>query len=329
MALVTRQPTGKPSWPILLLTGGEKCGKTYAAAESSSSDLIGRTLWVGVGEDDPDELGAIDGARFEIVVHDGTYRGIVTALTEAAAEPSEPGVPNLLVLDSAGRVWDLLCDMAQAEANERAAAKARKYNKPGPAPDDDVTISMDLWNVAKQRWQHVVDILRDHSGPSIVTARLDVVTVVNDNGDPTKEKTTKVKAEKSLPYDVGVIVEFPTLGEAWVRGVRSLRFKPGDTGRAPFPDFTVDALWRRLGLADETGERTHSGARLQAGTPHKELVNEIALLADQAQVARADIAREYADSHDGQPIGNATDVGWLELKRDELTEKIPKPEDQS
>ena len=79
MTLQTRKPTGIPSWPIVLLTGVEKSGKTYAAAAASASEMVGRTLWLGIGEDDPDEYGAIPGTRFEIVVHDGTYRSILAA----------------------------------------------------------------------------------------------------------------------------------------------------------------------------------------------------------------------------------------------------------
>lgn len=315
----TRQPTGKPSWPIILLAGAEKAGKTYHAAQASASELVGRTFWVGVGEDDPDEYGAIDGARFEIVEHDGTYRAILAALTEAAAEPSEPGVPNLIVLDSATRLWDLLCDEQQAVANARAKRRAEQYSK--PLPDQDATITMDQWNTAKQRWAHIIDTLRDHQGPSLVTARLDVVTVMNDKGEPTKDRASRVKAEKSLPFDVGAIVEMPAVGEAWLRGVRSLRFKPGDTGKAEFPDFTVDALWRRLGLSDDVGARSHSGAHVTAPTPHRELVNEIALLADAAGVPRAQVAQDYADAHDGQPINEATDEGFLEQVRDDLKAK--------
>jgi hypothetical protein len=185
MALTTRQPTGLPSWPILLIAGVEKAGKSWACAEASSSDLIDRTLWIGVGEDDPDEYGAIPGARFEIVEHDGTYRAILGAIEAARNEPTPNGKPHLIVLDSATRLWDLLCDSAQAEANRRAARKAQQQNR--RAPDADVPISMDLWNVAKSRWGHILDALRDHQGPVILTARLDEVTVVNDKGDPTKD----------------------------------------------------------------------------------------------------------------------------------------------
>ena len=43
--LVTRKPSGLPSWPVILLAGREKTGKSYHAALASSSALIGRTFW--------------------------------------------------------------------------------------------------------------------------------------------------------------------------------------------------------------------------------------------------------------------------------------------
>lgn len=254
MSLTTRPPTCLPSWPILLIAGAEKAGKSWACAEASASELIDRTLWIGVGEDDPDEYGQIPGARFEIVVHDGTYRGILRAVTEAAAEPKGDR-PNLLVLDSATRLWEMLCDLAQQEANRREAAKAARFNK--PLPDDDVPITVDLWNVAKDRWQHVIGALREHQGPSIVTARLDEVTVI-ENGRPTKEKTVKVKAEKSLPYEVGPIIHLPERGKAFLTGVRSVRMQLPKAKE--IKGFTVDGLWREMGLAETVGARTHSGA---------------------------------------------------------------------
>jgi len=143
----TRRPTGKPSWPILLVAGREKAGKSWSCAEASGSDLVGRTLWVGVGEDDPDEYGNVPGADFEIVEHDGTYRDILAALQWATRQTSPDGRPVLVVLDSASRLWDLLCDMAQDDANRRAAKKGRA--------SDEAEIHMDLWNVAAGRWTRI------------------------------------------------------------------------------------------------------------------------------------------------------------------------------
>lgn len=306
--LVTRKPTGRPSWPILLIAGAEKTGKSYSCAEASASDLIDRTLWVGIGEDAPDELGALAGARFEIVEHDGTYRGILNALQLCAAEPAVDGKPNLLVLDSATRLWDLLCDEQQIVANARAKRKAEKYNR--PVPDEDATITMDQWNTAKQRWAHIIDTLRAHQGPSIVTARMESVTVLDGNGQPTTDRTWKVKAEKSLPFDVGCIVEMPARGDTWLTGVRSLRYKPADDApRTQYPGFTVEKLWRDLGLADEAvGERSHAGIDPEdkPALEAEQARGELRAWCDETKTDPAVVAAEFADANGGLTVRDAT-----------------------
>ena len=260
MSLKTRKPTGLAPWPITLVAGAEKAGKSWSAAEASGSDLIGRTLWIGIGEDDPDEYALIPGANFEIVEHAGTYRSILDELTNAVAEP-QGDKPTLIVVDSMTRLWDLIVSDVQEIANRRARTKAQKYNK--PVSDDDVQISMDLWNTAKQRWEHVIDTLRFHTGPVILTARLKQVAVMDANGKPTTEKTWKIEAEKSLPYDVGAIVELPARGEAYLSGVRSTRLQLESKTR--LKTFTVDALWRNMGLdSAQTAPRQHAATRVES-----------------------------------------------------------------
>jgi len=269
MTLQTRKPTGKPPWPIMLIAGGEKAGKSYSAAEASASDLIDRTFWIGIGEDDPDEYGAIPGARFEIVPHNGTYPQILAKLEEAVKEPAADGKQNLIVIDSGTRLWEMLSDEANARALSRAQAKAKRYNRQF---DGDVTIGPDLWNKAADRWQKVMDLLRLHNGPSIVTARLEVVMVMDANGNPTKDKTAKVKAHKSLPFDVGAIVEMPNRGETYVSGLRSLKLDIPVGEKKPYKDFTVDGLWRALGIDQPgaTSPRQHSAADGQASAAEEE-----------------------------------------------------------
>lgn len=321
MALQTRQPTGKPPWPITLVSGTEKAGKTYAAAAASSSEMIGRTLWFGVGEDDPDEYKPL--GPFEIVVYDGTYRGLIQALTAAAAEPAGDK-PTLWVLDSGTRLWNLLSDMAQVEANRRW--KNRDQNKHKDIPEGGVQITMDLWNTAKQRWQHVLDLLREHQGPSIITARLDVTTVM-DGDKPTKDKTWKVQAEKGLPFDVGVVVEMRSREEVLLTGVRSLRFVT-KSSHERFPKFTMDELWRKLGLAEETGQRTHTSATGEESVDadDKHLATRAALLTDIKTALNGDneaivrVATNWLNEH-GHPITSTHDLGALELLRDDLQAK--------
>jgi hypothetical protein len=298
---------------MLLLAGAEKAGKSWSCAEASGSDMVGRTLWIGIGEDDPDEYGSVPGADFEIVEHDGTYRDLLAAVEWAAAQPPTDGKPNLIVVDSMTRLWDLLCDMAQDAANARQSRK-----KDADVSEADIT--MDLWNVAKDRWGHVLDALRSHQGPVLMTARLEEVTVMV-KGKPTYDKTLKVKAEKNLPYDVGGIVQLPERGKAYLTGVRTTRMQVPE--RLPLPGFTVDKLWRQLGLADVVaGERHHHGVDRSNTDPHAAqralLLGQIkdAVNGDADAVTR--IARTWAQSHGGQNIRETTDIAGLERLRADL-----------
>lgn len=280
MTLATRRPTGKPSWPIILMAGREGTGKSWTAAEASASPLVSRTLWVGIGEDAPDEYGIIPGADFEIVQHDGTYRDILRACTEIAALPVPKEGPILFVLDSGTRLWQLLSDMAQAEANARAKKKNSSYS-------GDAQITVDLWNIAAQRWNHVFDTLRAHRGPAIITARLEQVVIMDDRGKPTTEKQWKVQAHKSLPYDVAGLVEMQQRGDYLVTKMKSARIKLDKPKQ--FPGFTMDALWRSLGLADvEAGPRTHDAPVVE--------VDDAPEAVERDWVAEADAAPNSAEA---------------------------------
>lgn len=304
-AIHTRRPTGKPPWPIMLLAGSEKAGKSYAAAVASASAVIGRTFWISIGEDDPDELGALPGARFEIVEHDGTYRGILGAIDAAAAQPAD-GPPNMIVVDSSSRLWDLLVDDEQAKANSRHKAST-----------DDAQITMDLWNHAKARWGNVMTLLRSHNGPVIITSRFKLVTVI-EKGKPTPEKEWKVQAEKSLIFDVGVVVEMPARGEVYLTSVRSLKFAAEPGARVPYADFTVEKLWRDLGVTEPGATTARVHATPVVTNPNAELLAEIGALADRTQGGRKAVAADWAESHEGESLRDATDLGGLELLRDDL-----------
>lgn len=246
----TRKPTGKPPYPTILLSGAEKCGKSYAAAAFSGSELVGRTFWISLGETDVDQYGAVPGARYEIVEHDSTYADVARAVRQAAAQPRVDGRPNAIVIDSMTKLWELLSDEQQQIANSRQ----RQRNSNGEA-----TITMDQWNAAKRRWQHVVDTCVHHDGPVILTARLENVTVVNAAGNPTSTKEWKVRAEKNLPYDVDVVVKMFAPEDALLTGVRSLVLRVPQDG-LKIDDFSLDSLLRSLGLGepDATAPRSYT-----------------------------------------------------------------------
>lgn len=324
----TRKPTGMPPWPILLLAGMEKSGKSYSAALASSSDLVGQTWWIGVGEDDPDEYGNIPGARFEIVEHDGTYRDILAAIEWATAQPQVDGKPSLIVVDSMTKAWELLCDMAQESATQRAIAKARRSNKPLPENPEEADINMDLWNVAKGRWGNILDALRAHQGPVLLTARLEEVAVMV-NGRPASDgaKAWKVKAEKGLPYDVGGIVEMPERGKAYLTGVRTTRMNVPE--KLPLPGFTVDKLWRSLGLADtQVGDRAHAAVRVddpsavlaavKSVEDAKTLRGEVEKAAKVAGVDMSRVREQWAKNHAGEEYDATSNTDGLRFVLDAL-----------
>jgi hypothetical protein len=92
----------------------------------------------------------------------------------------------------------------------------------------------------------------------ILTARLEQVTVMSANGQPTTEKTMKVRAEKNLPYEVDVVVHIPSPRKYEITGLRSVswQLKPGAAEQAP--DFTVEWLLRKLGLDQEAATAPRS-----------------------------------------------------------------------
>jgi hypothetical protein len=59
-------------------------------------------------------------------------------------------------------------------------------------------------------------------------------------------------------------------------------------------------------------------ARTEATNPNGDLLTEIATLADKLPGGRKAVAESWSESHDGQSLRDATDLGGLELLRDDL-----------
>jgi hypothetical protein len=246
--LQTRKPNGRIGWPLVVVAGAEKTGKSHMCAEFANSDLIGRLIWIPIGESDVDSFGQI--ADFDIEdEQDGTYRGLLNTVRKAVAEPrADPSKPNAIVLDSGTILWELLQDEADLIARSRAAEKAAKYNRQGPSADDDVVIGHSLWNRAKDRWRLVINTLRRHDGPVIICCRLDEVTEFDVQGNPTRNRTWKVKAERSLPYDATVVLQLRSYRRPTLTAVRSLVMQLAPDEERTRPGLTLDALMRDLGM---------------------------------------------------------------------------------
>lgn len=240
MALTRRKPSGKPSWPLVLLSGCEGAGKSWAAAEATGNDRFGKSLWLEIGEQTADEYGSVPGAAFEILEHDGSFGQILAQAREAVAEPAVDGKPNLLVVDSLTELWDLLSDEQQTIAN-------RKRNAKNGA---DATITMDQWNAAKKRWGYVISELRRFPGPVIATARLEQVAVVGSNGQPTGASTWKIRTEKNLPSEVQVVMQAREARQWVMTKIANTRLQLPDAGFLNWPKFTIEDLLSKMGLED-------------------------------------------------------------------------------
>jgi hypothetical protein len=227
--LRTRKPTGLVPYPLIVLAGQEKSGKSYAAYSLSKSERVGRTFVFDLGEAGADEYA--DLGPYEIVEHNGTFADIMEQLEAAAAVPMVEGKPNVIILDSGTNLWEMCKDGVIKIAEQRAAGKT------GKTPD----VTVDLWNRAKAQWRRPIDLLMRYEGIAVVTARAGDVTEM-DSGKPTKDTTWKVQAEKNLPYDANVIIKTTEPGKAEISGARSMYLTMPPGKNLPVPHFTLEKV---------------------------------------------------------------------------------------
>ena len=107
MTLRTRETTGVPNWPLILLEGPAQVGKSYQAAQFTGCDKVRQAYWMDFGEGAADEYGAVPGADYLIVEHDGTWSDIIGQLRDVRDEAlkNTDGRPAVLVMDSMTNVW--------------------------------------------------------------------------------------------------------------------------------------------------------------------------------------------------------------------------------
>ncbi|RBY83752.1 hypothetical protein DQ238_01375 [Geodermatophilus sp. TF02-6] len=244
--LKTRKPTGRVPWPCILLEGEEKAGKSWALAQFSASDRIGALYWIDLNEGAGDEYGAIPGANYQLIEHDGSYAAVLAAVqavkSEArrAADAGEP--PVVLGIDTGSAIWDGLKDWA----SERAAKSARNRELLKRDPNAEVTISQNLWNDAGARWRKLQTELLTFPGIVVVTARGKEVTEVDANGRPVEgQKTWSVQTHREFPYAATVWMRLRRGRRPLIVGARSVHIgiKPNTD---PAKEVTDSAATGRL-----------------------------------------------------------------------------------
>lgn len=299
MPIQTRPPTGRVAPPLILLEGEEKSGKSWAAAELSASEKVGRTLWVDLGEAAADEYGAIPGTRYEVVIHDGTWQALMSTVTEArelaraALASAEP--PLVLVIDSMTQEWELLKEWTSQRARTSRTNKAKLEAD----PNAEVDISPNFWNDANARHRQLMAKLMTFPGIVVMIARGKETAAFDAAGRPiTGRKAYSVEGHKNLGFDSSVWVRMSRDAPPLLVGARSVHsgIRPGVDRALRLDDFALESLiFDRLKYAP-----TAAGVRDLAMPRDAETIREDALTKGVTLEALQVLWREAktADLHD-------------------------------
>jgi hypothetical protein len=292
--LSTRQPTGRVPWPLVLVEGPEKSGKSYGIAVLSASDKVGQTYWIDLAEGSADEYGAVEGARYVVVEHDGTWGtifGSVEAIYAEAQRANDAGEPPVvLAIDSMTAEWNMLKDWA----SNRARGSASNRRKLANDPQAEITVPANYWNDANSRHAKLMRLLMTFPGIVIMTARGKWVAAIGENGQPVEgKKEYKVEGQKSLAFDASCWVRLDREEPGKVIGLRSVHagVRPGRDEPKELPDdWTLEWLVFDALKCDPNGTHARKLTELQPGdeAPESprfvELMELIAKAADLAEL---------------------------------------------
>jgi hypothetical protein len=238
--LRTHAPTGRIPWPLILLEGSEKAGKSWSIAEFSRSERIGTLYWIDLNEGAAEEYGAVPGANYQVVELDtGDYHEVLHVLEvlhkEATRARDAGEKPVALGIDSGTAIWNGLKDWASGRA--RSSSRGRSLLRADPHAE--VKISTTIWNDAGNRWRKIQTLLVTFPGPVIITARGKEVAVIGPDGNPVEgQKTWSVECHRDLPFTATAWVRMQRTAPPTVIGARSVHagIKPGADDPKPIED---------------------------------------------------------------------------------------------
>jgi hypothetical protein len=223
--LRTRTPTGEVAWPLILVEGDEKAGKSYAAYSLSADERVGRTFVFEFGEGIADEYAQL--GPYEIVEHNGTYQDLLAQVKAACAEPTEPGKPNVVVIDQMTELWDLLNAWAEHRARGTKSSKAKLKAD----PDAEIDITANLHNDKADRWYAVLNRIRRSNVIGVLVCRGKEVTKFR-NGQPVAgEIDYSIQGHKGTVFAVKAHVRMTKPHVATLLGVNSLNIDVPANGR--------------------------------------------------------------------------------------------------
>ncbi|MBF6460202.1 hypothetical protein IU433_14265 [Nocardia puris] len=240
--LRTRRPTGAVPWPLILIEGGEKSGKSWTCAEFTADNRLGQAYWLDLGEGAADEYAAIPGAAYLVLEHDGTYPSILEQIQAVHAEAKRANAagekPVVLIIDSMTNEWDQLKDWT----TERARESRRGRRELAADPNAEIKPPPNLWNDANARHYRIMNLLMQFPGIVVMTARGKEVAVMGADGQPVAgQKESKPEGHKNLGFDASAWVRLSRDEAPKVVGVRSVHagIRPGVDKARTAPNFTL------------------------------------------------------------------------------------------
>lgn len=240
MTLRTRRPTGLSPWPMILVDGFPKTGKTGLLCEFSASEFVGDTFIFQIGERAADEYR--DLGPFHIVDDlDGTWADFYDQVVQATLMPrSDPDRPNVIAVDSGTECWSGLRDWVDTRARNSEAARALLTRD----PDATVVRGQNLWNDANDRWVHLLKLLATWDGIAVLTARGDEVTAY-ENGQPAPNNRREYRADiqKDTTSRCTAVVSLRDYRQPRLTALTKLGFEMPDKGYLELPrDATLEHL---------------------------------------------------------------------------------------
>lgn len=173
--LKTRKPDVTPQWPRVLLSGEPGVGAEWMAAQLTGDPRLAASFWLEIGDDSNADLYAqADGANFDVIDHDGTWRDLYEQLDTAWEMTREADLPVALIVTSMSGVRSMLNDAASAKGRRRhAAALASRGLDPAGAfsSESEVEVGPDIRSLMTARHQQLIGKIRTWPGPVVMTAR--------------------------------------------------------------------------------------------------------------------------------------------------------------
>lgn len=326
MAVRTRPATGKIPWPLIVLGGPEKGGKSHTAATFCSSKKVGQRFWLDLNEGAADEYVSLSirdekDEGYEIVDHDGSFSDIYDQVLEVdkiAREADAKGEPpTVLVIDSGTAEWKMLSMWAYSRAERLKTNKALLAND----PDAQIDVPWYLWNEPNKRHWRLMDVLKQMPGIVIMTGRLAEKTVI-ENGKPRRDgaKEWKIEVQKDVVYDATAVIHIyreKNTRRFTLAGVRSLHFPQPEGAEIDLGDGSLDLekfIWEGLKCS-----QANSGGRVMAplvADRAEKWLDEVAVQRDEESLHQVWVMAKEAlpPSDDRERVKNAVTVRLEEIR---------------